>query len=122
MASDGSAAQTTIGPRGGAGHRPAHRMRRVRTVHVHRLLAKDSIDERIVGVQQGKRLLFDEFARRSDAKKADRRAVDAGWHRPAVLDERSGPEANRDPPGERDPVHEVDLVAGSCAFANGRNR
>ena len=69
----------------------AHRMGQVRTVHVHRLLAKDSIDERIVEVQQGKRLLFDEFARRSDAKEADRRAVDGEWHRPAVLDDATMP-------------------------------
>ncbi len=54
----------------------AHRMGQVRSVQVHRLLAKDSIDERIVEIQQGKRLLFDEFARRSDAKEADRRSVD----------------------------------------------
>ena len=34
----------------------SHRMGQVRTVQVHRLLAKDSIDERIVDVQQRKRL------------------------------------------------------------------
>jgi SNF2 family DNA or RNA helicase len=58
----------------------AHRMGQVRTVQVHRLLAKDSIDERIVEIQQGKRLLFDHFARRSDAKDADLRAVDGSVH------------------------------------------
>lgn len=58
----------------------AHRMGQVRTVQVHRLLAKDSIDERIVEIQQGKRLLFDHFARRSDAKDADHRAVDGSVH------------------------------------------
>jgi len=67
----------------------AHRMGQVRTVQVHRLLAQDSIDERIREVQEGKRLLFDEFARRSEAKEADARAVDAGWHRPDVLDDES---------------------------------
>jgi SNF2 family DNA or RNA helicase len=46
----------------------AHRMGQVRTVQVHRLLARDSIDERIREIQYGKRLLFDHFARRSDAK------------------------------------------------------
>lgn len=32
----------------------AHRMGQIRPVHVHRILAKDSIDERIVEIQQGK--------------------------------------------------------------------
>jgi superfamily II DNA or RNA helicase len=67
----------------------AHRMGQVRTVQVHRLLAKDCIDERICEIQQGKRLLFDEFARKSDAKDADRRAVDTSDHRPEVLDNES---------------------------------
>ena len=69
----------------------AHRMGQVRTVQVHRLLAKDSVDERIREIQQGKRLLFDEFARKSDAKDADRRAVDTADHRPEVLDDESVP-------------------------------
>jgi SNF2 family DNA or RNA helicase len=69
----------------------AHRMGQIRTVQVHRLLAKDSIDERIREIQQGKRLLFDEFARKSDAKDADRRAVDASNHRPRILDDESVP-------------------------------
>ena len=60
----------------------AHRMGQVRTVQVHRLLAKDSIDERIVEIQDGKRRLFDEFARRIDAKDADHRAVAPSVHRP----------------------------------------
>ena len=55
----------------------AHRMGQVRTVQVHRLLAKDSVDERMREVQENKALLFDAFARKSDAKDADRRAVDA---------------------------------------------
>jgi SNF2 family DNA or RNA helicase len=73
----------------------AHRMGQVRTVQVHRLLAKDCIDERICEIQQGKRLLFDEFARKSDAKDADRRAVDTSDHRPEVLDDESVPVAQR---------------------------
>jgi SNF2 family DNA or RNA helicase len=73
----------------------AHRMGQVRTVQVHRLLAKDCIDERIREIQQGKRLLFDEFARRSDAKDADRRAVDTYDHRPDVLDDESVPSERR---------------------------
>jgi SNF2 family DNA or RNA helicase len=67
----------------------AHRMGQVRTVQVHRLLAKDCIDERICEIQQGKRLLFDEFARKSEVKDADRRAVDTSDHRPEVLDDES---------------------------------
>jgi SNF2 family DNA or RNA helicase len=65
----------------------AHRMGQVRTVQVHRLLAKDSVDERIREVQDDKALLFDAYARESDAKDADRRSVDAGVHRPPELDD-----------------------------------
>ena len=46
-------------------------MGQVRTVQVHRLLANDSVDERIHEVQENKALLFAENARRSDAKEAD---------------------------------------------------
>ena len=65
----------------------AHRMGQVRTVQVHRLLAKDSVDERMREVQENKALLFDAFARESDAKDADVRAVDAELHRPPELDD-----------------------------------
>jgi hypothetical protein len=65
----------------------AHRMGQVRTVQVHRLLAKDSVDERIREVQENKVLLFDAYARESDAKDADRRSVDTGVHRPPELDD-----------------------------------
>ncbi|MGC4937339.1 DEAD/DEAH box helicase [Kribbella sp. DT2] len=58
----------------------AHRMGQIRTVQVHRLLAKDSVDERIREVQDNKRLLFDEYARKSDAKNLDPRAVDTLNH------------------------------------------
>ena len=64
----------------------AHRMGQTRPVQVHRLLAKDTVDERVREIQEGKRLLFDAYARRSDAKDADRAAVDVGEHRPAELD------------------------------------
>ena len=67
----------------------AHRMGQIRTVQVHRLLAKGSVDERMREVQQNKTLLFDAYARRSDAKEADRRAVDTTEHRPSVLDDES---------------------------------
>jgi superfamily II DNA or RNA helicase len=69
----------------------AHRMGQVRTVQVHRLLAKDSVDERIREIQENKALLFAEYARRSDAKEADRRATDTTWHRPAELDDAALP-------------------------------
>lgn len=65
----------------------AHRMGQIRTVQVHRLLAKDSVDERMREVQERKRLLFDEFARKSDAKEMDSRSVDTSEHRPDVLDD-----------------------------------
>ena len=73
----------------------AHRMGQVRTVQVHRLLAKDSVDERMREVQENKTLLFDAFARRSEAKEADRRAVDKAEHRPAVLDDDGVPLTRR---------------------------
>ncbi|TQM85275.1 helicase-like protein [Saccharothrix saharensis] len=69
----------------------AHRMGQVHTVQVHRLLAKDSIDERIREVVEHKKLLFDEFARKSEAKSSDVRAVDSGFHRPEVLDDAAIP-------------------------------
>ncbi|RTL66998.1 MAG: DEAD/DEAH box helicase [Pseudonocardiaceae bacterium] len=65
----------------------AHRMGQIRPVQVHRILAKDSIDERIVEIQQDKTLLFDAFARRSEAKERDARAVDSADYRPAGLDD-----------------------------------
>lgn len=58
----------------------AHRMGQIRKVQVHRLLAKGSVDDRIREVQDGKSLLFGEFARKSDAKDANRAAVDSEPH------------------------------------------
>ncbi|TCO30565.1 helix-hairpin-helix protein [Kribbella steppae] len=69
----------------------AHRMGQIRTVQVHRLLAKDSVDERMREVQERKRLLFDEYARKSDAKEMDSRAVDTNDHRPDDLDNEAIP-------------------------------
>lgn len=69
----------------------AHRMGQAHTVQVHRLLAKGSIDERIREVVEGKRLLIDEFARKSDAKSSDARAVDSASYRPDVLDDPAVP-------------------------------
>ncbi|WP_007025320.1 DEAD/DEAH box helicase [Saccharomonospora iraqiensis] len=69
----------------------AFRMGQIRKVRVHRLLAKGSVDERLREVQERKSLLFDEFARRSEAKEADRRAVDTSEHRPGMLDDEDIP-------------------------------
>lgn len=73
----------------------AHRMGQIRTVQVHRVLAKDSVDERMREVQENKRLLFDEYARRSDAKESDSRAVDPSEHRPDSLDDAEIPIGRR---------------------------
>ncbi|MGH3977796.1 MAG: C-terminal helicase domain-containing protein, partial [Pseudonocardiaceae bacterium] len=53
-----------------------HRMGQVRKVHVHRLLAQDSVDQRMRETLHRKSALFDEFARRSDAKDASPDATD----------------------------------------------
>nr|WP_238361907.1 SNF2-related protein [Actinopolymorpha pittospori] len=69
----------------------AFRMGQIRTVQVHRLLAKGSVDDRVLEVQHEKRLLFDEYARKSDAKDADSRSVDPSEHRPDFLDDKAVP-------------------------------
>lgn len=53
-----------------------HRMGQVRSVRVHRLLATDSVDERLVTVLEDKSRLFDAYARRSDVAEALPEAVD----------------------------------------------
>ncbi|WP_051055578.1 C-terminal helicase domain-containing protein [Rhodococcus opacus] len=57
----------------------AHRMGQIRTVQVHRLLAKGSVDELMRSVLAKKSDLFDEYARRSEAKESDVAAIDAAW-------------------------------------------
>lgn len=57
----------------------AHRMGQVRTVQVHRLLAKDTVDEHMRRVLERKSELFDEYARKSQAKDSDRASTDDGW-------------------------------------------
>ncbi len=54
----------------------AHRMGQIRSVEVHRLLAEDSVDQRMLEVLAGKKSLFDEFVRRSAVKDASPEAVD----------------------------------------------
>lgn len=68
-----------------------YRMGQIRTVQVHRMLAKGSVDERLREVQENKSLLFDAFARKSDAKEADSRAVDPTEQRPGLLDDKAVP-------------------------------
>jgi hypothetical protein len=54
----------------------AHRMGQVRRVDVHRLLAEDSVDQRILEIVGRKRAEFDEYARRSDLKEVTPDSVD----------------------------------------------
>lgn len=54
----------------------AHRMGQTRRVTVHRLLARDSIDEQLVGLLQGKQAVFDAYARDSAVKEATGAATD----------------------------------------------
>lgn len=54
----------------------AHRMGQVRPVQVHRLLAVDTIDERVTQLLAGKRADFDAYARRSELAEAAGAAVD----------------------------------------------
>ncbi|CAM5323072.1 DEAD/DEAH box helicase [Streptomyces atroolivaceus] len=54
----------------------AHRMGQIRTVRVHRLLAADSVDQRMLDILARKDRLFDAYARRSDLAEAAPDAVD----------------------------------------------
>ncbi|WP_037676343.1 DEAD/DEAH box helicase [Streptomyces griseus] len=54
----------------------AHRMGQVRPVQVHRLLAADSVDDRLLRILENKNRLFDAYARRSDTAEATPDAVD----------------------------------------------
>lgn len=54
----------------------AHRMGQVRTVQVHRLLTRDSVDQRMLEILDSKARLFDEYARRSDTALSSPEAMD----------------------------------------------
>ncbi|MFB7186199.1 DEAD/DEAH box helicase [Streptomyces sp. NPDC056230] len=54
----------------------AHRMGQIRTVRVHRLLAADSVDERMLNILARKERLFDLYARRSAVAETTPDAVD----------------------------------------------
>jgi SNF2 family DNA or RNA helicase len=56
----------------------AHRMGQIRRVQVHRLLAADSVDQRMLEILETKKELFDAFARRSDTAETMPEAVDVG--------------------------------------------
>jgi SNF2 family DNA or RNA helicase len=53
-----------------------HRMGQVRSVDVYRLLAEDSVDQRMLDVLATKAVLFDEYVRRSELKELTPDAVD----------------------------------------------
>ena len=53
----------------------AHRMGQTRRVVVHRLLARDCVDERLVEILGEKQDLFDRFARESLIKEASEEAT-----------------------------------------------
>ncbi|MFG2045250.1 DEAD/DEAH box helicase [Dactylosporangium sp. NPDC048998] len=57
----------------------SYRMGQPRMVRVHRLLAKDSVDERILHMLEMKRGLFRAYAHESEAKHADAAAVDTSY-------------------------------------------
>lgn len=54
----------------------AHRMGQVRNVQVHRLLTRDSVDQRMLEILNSKARLFDEYARRSDVAASSPEAMD----------------------------------------------
>lgn len=53
-----------------------HRMGQIRPVNVHRLLAEDSVDQRMLDILANKSILFDEYVRRSELKDVSPDAVD----------------------------------------------
>ena len=53
-----------------------HRMGQVRPVDVHRLLAEDTVDQRMLEILAAKAVLFDEYVRRSELKDHSPDAVD----------------------------------------------
>jgi len=53
-----------------------HRMGQIRTVDVHRLLAENSVDQRMLEILATKAILFDEYVRRSELKEMSPDAVD----------------------------------------------
>ncbi|RFU87175.1 ATP-dependent helicase [Streptomyces triticagri] len=54
----------------------AHRMGQVRRVQVHRLLATDSVDHKLLGILEEKKARFDAYARRSELAESVPEALD----------------------------------------------
>ncbi|MFE6054458.1 DEAD/DEAH box helicase [Kitasatospora sp. NPDC056446] len=63
----------------------AHRMGQVRRVRVHRLLAADSVDQRMLDILRAKDRLFDDYARRSEVAESTPEAVDVSDQSLAAL-------------------------------------
>lgn len=63
----------------------AHRMGQVRRVRVHRLLAVDSVDQRMLDLLRVKGRLFDDYARRSEVAESTPEAVDVSEQSLAAL-------------------------------------
>ncbi|MEU1126923.1 DEAD/DEAH box helicase, partial [Streptomyces sp. NPDC005899] len=79
-----------------------HRMGQIRPVHVHRLLAADSVDQRLLDILARKDRLFDAYARRSEVAEATPDAVDVSagaLARRIVEDEQRRLAAGAGPPG-----------------------
>lgn len=55
-----------------------HRLGQTRKVHVHRLMAKDTVDQRLHELLEWKSRLFDAYARESNTKVADGAATETG--------------------------------------------
>ncbi|MEM8886112.1 MAG: DEAD/DEAH box helicase, partial [Planctomycetota bacterium] len=66
----------------------AHRMGQTRRVVVHRLLARDCVDERLVELLREKSELFDQFARKSLIKEASEEATASGVAQQVIAAER----------------------------------
>ncbi|MHC4956372.1 MAG: DEAD/DEAH box helicase [Planctomycetota bacterium] len=67
----------------------AHRMGQTRRVVVHRLLARESVDERLVELLREKSELFDKFARQSLIKEASAEATATGIAQQVIASERA---------------------------------
>jgi len=72
----------------------SHRLGQAERVNVHRLLAAESVDARMLDVLSGKRTLFDAYAKRSDLSEASPDAVDVS-ELPTVVEVVNQAEAER---------------------------
>lgn len=67
----------------------AHRMGQTRVVVVHKLLARATVDERLLAALEEKQRVFDESARPSELKEAAPEATEAGFARSLVAAEQA---------------------------------